>query len=96
MRALEFLRRHLLLQLGANFIMVGKSFKDCDCGRYLVYECGDELYSVVPEEQYPRRPGLAHATGPNLVALSYPFAAALVAQLFERRAERTGPRAVGR
>ena len=26
-------KRYLLAHLGANFIMVGKSFPDCDCGR---------------------------------------------------------------
>lgn len=44
--------------------------QDCDCGRYLVFECKDELYSIAPELQYPRRPQLQHASGPNLVAIT--------------------------
>lgn len=44
--------------------------EDCDCGRYLVYECMDELYSIAPELHYPRRPQLQHASGPNMVALT--------------------------
>lgn len=72
------LQRFFWLNAGANFINVGSAFKDCDCGRYLVYECGDELYSIAPELQYPRRPELEHASGPNLVAISYSLAAYIV------------------
>ncbi|CAK8992627.1 unnamed protein product [Durusdinium trenchii] len=67
---LESLQRFLWLNQGANFINVGSAYKDCDCGRYLVFECKDELYSIAPELQYPRRPQLQHASGPNLVAIT--------------------------
>lgn len=68
--SLATLSSFLWLNHGANFVNVGSAFKDCDCGRFLVYECGDELYSIAPETQYPRRPELHHASGPNLVAVS--------------------------
>ena len=67
---MDTLGRFLWLNRGANFVNVGSSYKDCDCGRFLVYECGDELYSLAPELQYPRRPALQHASGPNLVTVS--------------------------
>ncbi|CAJ1455427.1 unnamed protein product [Effrenium voratum] len=71
---LTSLRRFLWLNNGGNFINVGSAYKDCDCGRYLVFECGDELYSIAPGTQYPRRPQLQHASGPNLVAITRDFA----------------------
>ncbi|CAE8695993.1 unnamed protein product [Polarella glacialis] len=71
---LDSLGRFLWLNRGSNFVNVGSAYKDCDCGRYLVYECGDELYSIAPELRYPRRPELQHASGPNLVAVTRDFA----------------------
>ncbi|CAE7548970.1 oxt [Symbiodinium necroappetens] len=71
---LSSLRRFLWLNNGSNFVNVGSAYKDCDCGRYLVYECRDELYSIAPETRYPRRPELQHASGPNLVAITWAFA----------------------
>ena len=40
----------------------------------MVYECRDELYSIAPEIHYPRRPELQHASGPNLVAITWEMA----------------------
>eukprot|EP00439_Symbiodinium_sp_Y106_P042995 s3343_g5.t1 len=71
---LSSLQRFLWLNNGSNFVNVGSAYKDCDCGRYLVYECRDELYSIAPETRYPRRPELQHASGPNLVAITWAFA----------------------
>ncbi|CAE7459330.1 oxt [Symbiodinium natans] len=71
---LASLRRFLWLNNGSNFVNIGSAYKDCDCGRYLVYECKDELYSIAPETRYPRRPELNHASGPNLVAITWDFA----------------------